>query len=63
MSDNEERTHKTTVTTIGGDVFLSLPDDQYIQMTPQQARSIATKLFIQAAEAAGDDRPSLVVFQ
>ncbi|MGN7250068.1 hypothetical protein [Arthrobacter sp. SAFR-014] len=58
-----ERKHKTAVTTIGGDVFLSLPDDQYIQMTPEQARAIATKLFLQAAEAAGEARPSVVVFQ
>jgi hypothetical protein len=63
VSDNEERKHKTTVTNIGGDVFLSLPDDQYIQMTPKQARAIATKLFMQAAEAAGETRPSVVVFQ
>lgn len=62
MSGDFERTHKTAVTTIGGDVFLSLPDDQYIQMTPQQARAIATKLFIIAAEAAGEVRPSMVVF-
>lgn len=62
MSDFE-RKHQTAVTTIGGDVFLSLPDDQYIQMTPKQARSIATKLFMLAAEAAGETRPSMVVFK
>jgi hypothetical protein len=62
MSDYE-RKHKTAVTNIGGEVFISLPDDQYIQMTPAQARAIATKLFIQAAEAAGEARPSVVVFQ
>jgi len=62
MSDFE-RKHKTAVTTIGGDVFLSLPDDQYIQMTPEQARTIATRLFLLAADAAGENRPSVVVFQ
>lgn len=62
MSDFE-RKHQTVVTNIGGDVFLSLPDDQYIQMTPKQARAIATKLFLQAAEAAGEAPPSVVVFQ
>lgn len=63
MSDWSEQKHKTAVTTIGGDVFLSLPNDQYIQMTPDQARAIATRLFIQASEAAGEARPSVVVFQ
>jgi hypothetical protein len=58
-----DRKHQTAVTTIGGDVFLSLPDDQYIQMTPKQARAIATKLFLMAADASGDARPSVVVFQ
>lgn len=62
MSDFE-RTHKTAVTTIGGDVFLSLPDDQYIQMTPEHARAIARKLFLLAADAAGESRPSVVLFQ
>jgi hypothetical protein len=63
MSEDFERKHKTAVTTIGGDIFLSLPDDQYIQMTPKQARAIATKLFLLAADADGVARPSMVVFQ
>lgn len=56
-------TYKTTVTNIGGDVFLSLPDDQYIQMTPEQARQIGGRLFIHAAAALGQDRPELVVLR
>lgn len=60
MSDSR-KTYKTTVTNVGGDVFLSLPDDQYIQMTPEQAQQIAGRLFIQAAEAQGKARPELVV--
>lgn len=63
MSDWSERRHQTAVTTIGDDVFLSLPDDQYIQMTPEQARAIATKLFMCAADASGEVRPSVLVFK
>jgi hypothetical protein len=63
VSDWSEQKHKTAVTTIGGGVFLSLPNDQYIQMTPEQARAIAGRLFILAADALGEARPSVVVFQ
>jgi hypothetical protein len=59
MSD----TYKTTVTNIGGEVFLSLPNDQYIQMTPEQARQIGGRLFIHAAAALGQERPDLVVLK
>lgn len=62
MSD-QSGTYKTAVTTVGGDVFLSLPEGQYIQMTPEQARAVAGRLFIRAAEAAGEARPSMVVFR
>lgn len=62
---NEEEgsygTYKTTVTNIGGEVFISLPNDQYIKMTPAQARQIGGRLFVHAAAALGEDRPSLVV--
>ena len=63
MSDWNEQKHKAAVTTIGGDVFLSLPNDQYIHMTPDQARAIAGRLFMCAADALGEARPSVVVFQ
>lgn len=54
--------YKTTVTQVGGSVFISLPEDQYIEMTPAQARAIAGRLFRLAAKAEGNEPPSLVVF-
>ena len=59
MSD----TYKTTVTHVGGDVFISLPADQYIQMTPEQARQIGGRLFIHAAAALGQARPEVVILK
>ncbi|WIV32195.1 hypothetical protein QN084_06180 [Paenarthrobacter sp. R1] len=55
-------TYRTKVSVVGGDVFLRLPDDQYIQMTPKQARAIAAHLFSKANEAEGKPSPEVVVF-
>lgn len=56
-------THKTTVTTVGGDVFLALPEDMYIQLTPEQARKLAVSLFTKANEAEGLAAPEVIVLQ
>lgn len=58
MSDK----YRTTVTTVGGEVFVSLPNDMYMEMTPKQARAIATKLFLKANEAEGLEAPEVIVF-
>lgn len=63
MNAGEFRTYKTTVTNVAGEVFISLPDDQYIKLTPEQARQIGGRLFIHAAEALGQERPELVVLR
>ena len=61
MSDDRE-TFKTSITQVTGMIFISLPDDQYIELTPNKARIIATKLFTLAAEAEGNDPPQVIVF-
>ena len=63
MSDWTEQKYKTAVTAVGGDVFVSLPNDQYMHMTPGQARRIATALFVKANEAEGKEAPEVVVFK
>ena len=55
------QTHKAAVTTVGGDVFISLPGDQYIELTPEKARRVAVALFTKAAEAEGLERPDVIV--
>lgn len=58
-----DRTHTATVSNVGGEVFISLPDDQYIKLTPEQARQIGGRLFIHAAEALGQERPEVIVLR
>lgn len=55
--------HTTTISNIGGEVFISLPDDQYIKLTPEQARQIGGRLFIHAAQALGQERPEVIVLR
>ena len=62
MSDHRE-TFKTTISEVGGMIFISLPDNQYIELTPDKARTIAGKLFALAAQAEGDDPPKLIMFE
>lgn len=56
-------TYKTTVSTIGGEVYISLPGDQYIEMTPERARKLAASLFIKANQAEGKDAPEVIMLQ
>ena len=56
-------TYKAAVTTVGGGVFISLPGDQYIELTPEKARRIAVALFTKAAEAEGLERPEVIVLK
>jgi len=55
--------YTTTISAVGGEVFISLPDDGYMKLTPEQARQIGTRLFFKAAEALGEQRPSVIVFK
>lgn len=57
----DEYNYTTKVIAIGAEVFISLPGDQYIKMTPEQARQIAGRLFREAALAAGEAPPSLIM--
>lgn len=61
MSDFAQ--YKTTVSVIGGDVYLSLPEDAYIQMPPEKARKLAVILFTKANEAEGLPSPEVIVFK
>jgi hypothetical protein len=63
MIDETFRKHTATVSNIGGEVFISLPDDQYIKLTPEQARQIGGRLFIHAAQALGQERPEVIVLR
>ena len=54
--------YKTAVTTVGGQVFVSLPGDQYIELTPERARKLAAALFSRANEAEGLAAPEVIVF-
>ena len=58
-----ESTHQTKVLAIGREVFISLPDDAYIKMTPDQARQIGGRLFIAAAEALGEPVPAIIALE
>lgn len=53
--------YKTALSTVGGDVFMSLPDDQYIELTPEQARKLGAALFTKANEAEGKPAPELII--
>lgn len=55
-----ERDTTTRIVASGGDVLMSLPEDQYIKMTPQQARDIGMRLFRRAFEAEGEPAPSMI---
>ena len=57
------QTYKTEITCVGGDVFMSLPDDQYIELTPEKARQIAGRLFIKANEAEGLPAPEVILLR
>lgn len=52
--------YKTTASVIAGDVYLSLPGDAYIQMSPEKARKLAVILFTKANEAEGLDAPEVI---
>jgi hypothetical protein len=55
--------YKTTASVIGGDVYLSLPGDAYIQMSPDKARKLAVILFTKANEAEGLPSPEVIVLK
>jgi len=55
--------YKTTASVIGGDVYLSLPGDAYIQMSPDKARRMAVILFAKASEAEGLSAPEVIVLK
>lgn len=58
----EYQPYRTTITAGADAVFISLPNDAYIQLTPEKARALATGLFRKAAEAEGKDAPEIIVF-
>lgn len=55
-----ERAHAAKVHVIDGVVFIALPGDQYIKMTPEQARQMGGRLFLKAAEAEGHPAPAMI---
>lgn len=63
MPEFTEQKHKAAVTTVGGVVFISLPNDQYIELTPEKARRLATVLFVKANEAEGQPAPEIIMLK
>lgn len=59
MSSDYQK-YKTTITAGADAVFVSLPDDAYIQLTPEKARQLGTALFRKAAEAEGKPSPEVI---
>jgi hypothetical protein len=55
--------YKTTASVVGGEVYLSLPGDAYIQMSPDKARKMAVILFTKANEAEGLAAPEVIVLR
>jgi len=51
----------TQVVVMDGHVFMTLPGDQYVKMTPQQARDIGMRIFRRAFEAEGKTAPSMII--
>lgn len=58
-----ETNHTAKVTTIAGEIFISLPHDQYIKLTPEQARQMGARLFREAAHALGEPTPSMIIIR
>lgn len=58
-----EKTHSAKVTVIAGNIFISLPGDQFIKLTPGQARQMGARLFREAAHALGEPSPSMIVIR
>lgn len=58
---SRERSHTAKVMVIDGHVFIALPDDQFIKLTPEQARQMGARLFREAALALGEAPPSMVI--
>lgn len=58
-----EQKATTSVHAIDGNVFMALPQDQYIKMTPQQAKDIGMRLFRRAFEAEGEPAPSMIMIK
>ena len=58
-----EQRHQVTVFAAGGEVLVSLPDDEFIKCTPEQARTLASHLLVSAADALGEERPHMVLLK
>jgi hypothetical protein len=56
-----ENTATTQIVVVDGAVFMTLPGDQYVKMTPQQARDIGMRIFRRAFEAEGESAPSMII--
>jgi hypothetical protein len=57
---HSEQKYTTKITVDEGRVSLSLPDGNYIKMTPEQARQIGGRLFLKAAAAEGKPSPAMI---
>jgi hypothetical protein len=60
-SPGAESDASTQIVVVGGAVFMTLPGDQYVKMTPQQARDIGMRMFRRAFEAEGEPVPSMII--
>jgi len=60
---SEFKPYRTTASVIGGEVYLSLPGDAYMQMTPDKARKLAAILFTKANQAEGLAPPEVIILK
>lgn len=53
----------TKAIVVDGHVHLPLPDDQFIKLTPDQARDLGMAVFLKAFDAEGKPAPSLIMLK
>lgn len=63
MSQEPEAATMSIAADFPGRVVLDVPDRVTLQLSPEQARKLATSLFIKAAHAEGSEAPELIVLK
>lgn len=53
----------TKALVVDGHVHLPLPDNQFIKLTPDQARDLGMAVFLKAFDAEGKQAPSFIILK
>jgi hypothetical protein len=53
----------TKATVVDGHVYLPLPENQFIKLTPDQARDLGMAVFLKAFDAEGTPAPSFIILK